>query len=230
MSIGAGALAVRRVRVLRSPLETKFTWIVEKLKKHTISPVDIDEAKEHSSGWCHPFTGEASLGNADKLVFDNVFVFGLRSDSKRIPGTLFRLQLKAALESLERKAGGRGKSQLSKKAKDAVKDRIRAELLRRTLPSIRLVEVLWHLQSNEIWILSTSSSVLDDFEKHFNETFALPFVHLNAGTAALDFDKLEAGDKPEEARLKRYLDLAPQALIDAEGVEHNATETIEAPF
>lgn len=230
MTIGAGSLSLRRLRVLRSPLENKLPQLVEQMRKHRIRPMGIDEAKEEVSGWCHPFSGEPDFRNPDKLVYDNAFIFGLRTDSKRVPGTLFRLQLKAALEELEKRAPKeRGeRPRLAKKLKDAARDRIKTELLKRTLPNIRLVEIIWHLDSNEIWLLSQGTSVLEHFEKLFNETFALPFVHINAGTAAVDFDRIQKG---EETKLKKLLELVPQSILSQDRIRDDGDEkSEEAPF
>lgn len=218
MSIGAGALALKRIQVLQDTRSTPLAWILEKLKAHLVSPIGMDESREQTLGWCHPYSGEPDMANAQAHVYGNAFVFGMRADSKRIPGTLFRLQMKAALESIGRgvsdesvqNEGGKGRRRVSKKIKDAARDRIRLELLKRTLPNIRLVEVVWHLDSNEIWLTSGSNAVIADFEKLFTESFGLPFVHVNPGTATVDFDRLLSG---LNVSLQPLLDVVPVGLL-----------------
>ena len=218
MSIGAGALAVRRLQVMQKPFTFQFSEIVEMLQGNVISPIGVDEIKEQSMGWCHPFTGEPDLSDAQQLVYGQSFVFGMRADSKKIPGTLFRLQMRAALDVLTKgntgDDGDARKKRMSKKLKDAAKDRIKEELLKRSLPHIRLVEIVWHLDSNEIWLTSGSASVVGEFEKLFTETFGLPLVHKNPGTLAVDFDRVNQGlDSTAKASLQKLYDLVPANLF-----------------
>ncbi|MEY4064497.1 MAG: hypothetical protein RIR26_705 [Pseudomonadota bacterium] len=198
MSLGAGALALRRVQILVSPKDVRFSEIVKKLKSRSITPLGVDEEREQSMGWCHPFSGEPDFDSAHDHMYGQAFVFGLRTDVKRIPGTYFRLQMKNALEALQKKekgkkgqdGGGRGQS---KKLRDATRDRLKLELLRGTLPSVRLTEIVWHLDNNELWILSSSQSVYDDVEKMFLETFGWPLAVYNPGTIAVDFNRMLHG-------------------------------------
>jgi hypothetical protein len=195
MSLGAGALALRRLQVLVQPKDIQFKEIVKKLKKKSISPLGPDDEREDSFGWCHPYSGEPDFDSAHEHLYDQAFVFGLRADVKRIPGTYFRLQMKNALEALQAKGSKRGDGgrTQSKKLRDATRDRLKLELLRGTLPSVRLTEIVWHLDSNEIWLLSASQGVYEDFEKLFLETFGWSLVQYNAGTLGVDFNRMLHG-------------------------------------
>ena len=192
MSLGAGALALRRVQILVSPKDVQFADIVKKLKSRSITPLGVDEEREQSMGWCHPYSGESDFDQAHDLVYGQAFVFGLRADVKRIPGTYFRLQMKNALEALQKNEKGKGRLQ-GKKLRDATRDRLKLELLRGTLPSVRLTEIVWHLDNNELWILSSSQSVYDDVEKMFIETFGWPLALYNPGTLGVDFNRMLHG-------------------------------------
>lgn len=192
MSLGAGALALRRVQILVSPKDVRFSEIVKKLKSRSITPLGVDEEREQTMGWCHPYTGEPDFDSAQDHVYGQAFVFGLRADVKRIPGTYFRLQMKNALEALQKKDKGKGRLQ-GKKLRDATRDRLKLELLRGTLPSVRLTEIVWHLDNNELWILSSSQSVYDDVEKLFLETFGWPLALYNPGTLGVDFSRMLHG-------------------------------------
>lgn len=192
MSLGAGALALRRVQILVSPKDVRFAEILKKLKSRSITPLGIDEEREQSMGWCHPFSGEPDFDSAHDHLYGQAFVFGLRTDVKRIPGTYFRLQMKNALESLQKNEKGKGRLQ-GKKLRDATRDRLKLELLRGTLPSVRLTEIVWHLDNNELWILSSSQAVYDDFEKMFLETFGWPLAVCTPGTLGVDFNRMVHG-------------------------------------
>ncbi|MEY2986931.1 MAG: hypothetical protein RJB13_452 [Pseudomonadota bacterium] len=192
MSLGAGALALRRVQILVSPKDVRFTDIVKKLKSKSISPLSLEDEREQSSGWCHPYTGEPNFDLAHEHLYGQAFVFGLRSDVKRIPGTYFRLQMKNALDALQGKDKGQGRSH-GKKVRDATRDRIKLELLRGTLPTVKLTEIVWHLDNNELWILSSSQSVYEEVEQLFLETFGWALAVFNPGLIGVDFNRMLHG-------------------------------------
>lgn len=216
MSLGSGSLAIRRLKLLVPPKKTPLEWIASKLKEKLISPLDFEDTKEESTGWCHPFSGEPSFKDLHDLIYDGAFAFGFRTDKKRIPATLMKLQMKAALDAVARTLpeSKNGKKKISKKVKDGVKDRLKEEMLRRTLPNIRLIEVVWHLDSNEIWLSSVSDSVFTAFEKLFVETFELALIQLNPGTTAIEFDRIYAG---ETYSLRKIMEVLPVNIVGAEG-------------
>lgn len=205
MSLGAGALALRRVQILVPPKDVRFTDIVKKLKSKAISPLGLEDEREQSSGWCHPFTGEANFDAAHEYLYGQAFVFGLRTDVKRIPGTYFRLQMKNALDALQGKEKGQGRSH-GKKVRDATRDRLKLELLRGTLPTVRLTEIVWHLDNNELWILSSSQSVYEEIEQLFLETFGWALAVYNPGLMGVDFNRMLHG---VNVTLDEHLNLVP---------------------
>jgi hypothetical protein len=214
MTFGAGSVSFRRIKVLEESKRVDFAWIWERLGKNLVEPIGIEETREESSGWCHPYTGEPNLEGARDLVYNDVFVFGMRTDVKKIPSTLFRLQMKAILDALQNDSKRAGDdvrpNKIPKKVRDAARDRVRQELLKRMLPNIRLVEVGWDLQSGEIWIGSNSKAVFDSFDKLFSETFALPYVQLNPGTMAIEFSRVE---RDADYSLEKLFNLQPVDLF-----------------
>ena len=236
MALGIGGLALRRFQVLEAPQSVTWQWVLEHLEAAAISPIGVEEPREEALGWCHPFTGDpAGKGNLGSQVYDGAMVFGLRIDSKKIPGTLFRLQLKSALDALSRvtpdaPVGAR----LSKNTRELAKERIKQELLLRTLPSVRLVEVVWFLNSGEIWLLSPGTAMSDVFQKLFEETFGLPLVPRVPGTLAIDLDKALRG---LPVPLGEVVDLLPvdlmaepEAAIEVPVTGMNALKAEEAFF
>jgi hypothetical protein len=228
MTLGAGAVAIKRLRFLSLDRTLTLKEIAKRLKGAALSPLAMDDTREESLGFVHPYTGEPDFSDIHELVYRGSLVLGLRKDSKKIPGTLFRLQLKAALEALSQAApkeskstkssssdepstGKAGRRRLSKALKEQAKERIKAELMRRTLPSVRLTEFVWHLDAGEVWLLSTSQSVFEDFEKLFFECFQMSFVQIGPGTSALDFDRLHQG---LPVALEPYLNLVPVGFVD----------------
>jgi DNA recombination-dependent growth factor C len=211
MPIATGTLALKRFQILTPVKETPFSWIVERVSKAFISPIGLDDTREETAGFCHPFTGEPKIDDPKSLIYENGFLFALRTDKKKIPATYTKLQLRAALHALghEREDAQGTVRRVGKKIRDSVKDRLKEELLCSTLPSVRLIEVLWHLDSNQIWLTSSSAAVVSEFEKLFAEAFSLPLVTLNPGTIVFDFERLKLGLK---VNIQPFLDVSPVSL------------------
>ena len=231
MTIGAGSFALKRFRLLSHTKDTPLSWIIEKIEKHFISPLQIEDTKEENMGFCHPFSGEPNLNHVQSLIYDNNLLFGLRFDKKKIPATFLKLQLLNALESLGHgleDEQGRVKK-ISKKIKDSLKEKLKEELLKMSVPNIRLIEIMWNLENNEIWLFSASTTVCEAFEKLFLEAFELPLVELTPGTTHVDFDRLQLGLK---LNLQPLMNLEPVSLFHEKITPANSSpsEKLPPPF
>lgn len=215
MPIATGSFAIKRFQILSPAKDISFSWILERIQKSYISSITLDDIREEAVGFCHPFSGEAKIENSHSLIYENVFLFGMREDKKKIPATYMKLQLRAALEALgHEKEDSQGiVKKVGKKIRESVKDRLKEELLRNSLPSVKLTEVLWHLNTNQIWLTSASPSTVAEFEKLFSEAFSLPFISINPGTAAIDFESIQLGLK---VNFQPYLDISPVSLATSD--------------
>lgn len=242
MSIGAGSLALSRIQVLAKPGSLSLKEILKRLEEQAIHPIGIEDATEESMGWCHPHSGEPDFADARDWVTGEYLMFGLRHDQKKIPGTLYRLQLRQLLAEIERGGsrkgrGGEDKAEQSTRAlRDRAKERVKLELLKRTLPSIRLSEVVWQLESNEIWIASSSSSVFNAFDACFVKSFGLPYVMKNPGILGIDFAAAFADVKSADRDIERLTQAVPWgAFAEAASGQMGAADAAaavedEAPF
>ncbi len=232
MPIATGSLALKRFQIITPGKDLSLAWIAEKLSQSFISPLTIDDAREEASGFCHPFTGEPKIEYPHSLIYDQFFLFGMRSDKKKIPATFMKLQLRAALEALghEKEDAQGNVKKVGKKVRDSIKDKLKEELLRNTLPAVKLTELLWNLKTNQIWLTTTSPATISEFEKIFSETFALPIVSLNPGTAALDFESIQLN---LNTNLQSYFDLSPVALahkVTSERKNISESESVQPVF
>ena len=220
MSIGAGSLSLSRVQVLVRAGELSHKAIIAKLKDHAIAPIAVDDMTEESMGWCHPFTGEPHFDDASDWLVGDCLIFGLRCDTKKVPGTLYRLQLRQLMTALDQdRDRGRlgsssgpdssGKGSSSRRLRERAKERVKQELLKRTLPSIRLTEVVWNLSTHEVWLTGASSAVYQAFDACFVRTFGLPYVFRTPGTWAIDFGALLDGLAGSERTLESLIQAVP---------------------
>ncbi|KAB8032162.1 recombination-associated protein RdgC [Fluviispira multicolorata] len=226
MSIASGSLALKRFQILTPIKETPFSWIVERMAKAFISPIGLDDTREESIGFCHPFTGEPKIEDPFSLIYENAFLFAIRADKKKIPATFMKLQLRAAFEVLghEKEDEHGNVRKVGKKVRESIKDRLKEELLKSSLPSVRLIEVIWHLDTNQIWLTSASSAVISEFEKLFQEAFSLPLILLNPGTSSVDFERIQLGLKVD---LQPLHDVSPVSFSTADLKKFQTKGSIE---
>jgi hypothetical protein len=243
MSIGAGSFTLTRFQVLEKPGSRDIKSVIQVLKDNRIVPIGMDEVRETSMGWCHPHTGEPDFQDALDWAYGEALVFGLRVDEKRVPGTLYRLQVRHLLEEIDQQHKGKtdpgeqAASGGSRRLKELARERVKMELLKRTLPSIKLVEIVWNLQNNELWVTSTSQSVLDAFDECFVHAFQLPYVRMSPGVAGLDFARLLSGTgvgHSEELRIDALTQAVPwggmaESALDIPG-EKSGDPGGEIPF
>lgn len=230
MSIGAGSFTLTRLQVLEKPGRLQHRDVIDALRRNAISPIGIDEVREHSMGWCHPHTGEPDFSDAMDWFSGDSFLFGLRMDSKKVPGTLYKLQLRSLLEEMDvgRPAGSgdrdEGVATKNRKLRELAKERVKQELLKRTLPSIKLVEIVWNLQNGEIWLSSSSQSVFDAFDECFTSSFSLPYVFQTPGTSGLEYSALIQGASDEDLLVEGLTQAIPWGSLatEAEGAQRTA--------
>jgi hypothetical protein len=239
MSIGAGSLTLSRIQVLSEPGSLNQRDVIARLQEHAIQPIAVDETTEESIGWCHPHTGEPNFEDASEWFVGDCLIVGLRMDTKKVPGTLYRLQLRQLLTALEQNPSS-GSSRASKKDPDGqssatssrrlrerAKERVKNELLKRTLPNIRLTEVVWQMRTNEIWLTSASSAVFRAFDECFVKSFGLPYVHRTAGTFALDFEALLRGAAGAEGDVEKLIQAVPWGTFGVDDARDSSAPPVD---
>ena len=211
MTMAAGQVSLHRFQVLGSSVIAP-EMIVSRAIEKKVSPIGWDELREEAFGWCEPFSGDVAFLRRDHLFTDQACVLGVRLDQKKVPGTLLRLQLRSALEALKDANGFEGKKKrIPKNQREAVQLRIREELMQRTLPQIKIAELVWLLDSQELWLCGASESFVERFVRLFMDTFECSLVVLNPGTMGIDFDRLAASSG--QMNLEPLLHLCPVDFV-----------------
>lgn len=224
MPVATGPLSLTRFKLIFPKNDLAFhgaeqvTQVAQFLAKNAIDPLALEDTREEALGFCHPFSGEPRIEDIHSLIFQQALLFGLRFDKKKIPLTFMKLQLRHMLENVGASLfqGESGGKKLSKKMRDEVRERLKLELLKSTLPSVKLVEILWHLDSHEVWITSTSQSVITAFESLLKNGLSVHFVRLNAGTLPIDLDRCHLG---LSLNIEPLLDVLPTSWMGPRGGE-----------
>jgi DNA recombination-dependent growth factor C len=130
------------------------------------------------------------------LFFHHYLVLGFRYDKRLVPPKLLFLE-RRRLEN-ERKAG-RGLTKLGAAERREIKDEIAERLVARALPTPRLFDVVWNVDTGRVYFSGKLRAAREAFADCFRETFGVAPVPLipylaaeHVGLGARDVDAVRA--------------------------------------
>jgi DNA recombination-dependent growth factor C len=136
------------------------------------------------------------------LFFHHYLVLGFRYDKRIVPPKLLWLE-RRRLEN-ERKAT-RGVAKLGAAERREIKDEIAARLVARALPTPRLFDVVWNLETGRVYFSGKLRAAREAFGDCFRETFGVapvPLIpYLAAEHVGLESRQIEAVRAVEPASL-----------------------------
>lgn len=174
MGIVSGALTVARFRVVGDPPDGWRQLYREKLEEHAFHEPPQGAGKEEVEGWVQVHNLlDTSFEDYNRWLYQDVALFALRVDKKRLPAKLFKATLdkRCAAWAAEREV-----ERCPAAVRTEIKDQLEADWLKRTLPSVAITEVAWNIGKGEVLLHSLSEAVADRFRKRFFRTFGLKTV------------------------------------------------------
>jgi DNA recombination-dependent growth factor C len=114
------------------------------------------------------------LALTPEKVFTGPYLsLGLRIDRYRFPPAVVNAELEQASRALREK---RGQERLSRGQKDELKQRVISSLRKRYLPRMQAVDLVWHLDRQELYFWSQSSALHERLAALFELSFGLELV------------------------------------------------------
>jgi DNA recombination-dependent growth factor C len=95
-------------------------------------------------------------------------VFGLRMDTRRVPPTLLKAHVELRLQSLQKE---KDLAFVGKEARVSLADEVKEELLRKVLPTPKVIEVAWDLKNGVLWTTASSSKAQGALSTLFIKSF-----------------------------------------------------------
>lgn len=120
-------------------------------------------------GWCS--VTDLLIDDFDDFnlwLHDDTVAVGVRIAAKRLPAADFKAQVALRCRSW---CQDRGVERCPASVKREIREQIADEWLQRTVPSSKLIEVLWDLRAGTVLIGSVSPNVVDAIRKLFGKTF-----------------------------------------------------------
>lgn len=112
---------------------------------------------------------DADFENANYTLGDYL-IFSLRIDRKLVSPKLMKIRL---MEEQRRFLAEHSQTRIGKSMNEALKEKVKLELMAKNDPVPSFYDVLWALGQNKVYFSSLSDKVADDFIDLFKKTFSL---------------------------------------------------------
>jgi len=127
-----------------------------------------DGLEEERLGWCDWRNPLITPPDQHWVGQERFAVFGLRIDTRRVPPTLLKAHVDLRLQTLQKE---KDLAFIGKEARISLADEVKVELLRKVLPSPRVVEVAWDLKGGILWTTASSSKAQGALTSLFIKSF-----------------------------------------------------------
>ncbi|MBN1141313.1 MAG: recombination-associated protein RdgC, partial [Deltaproteobacteria bacterium] len=170
MGILSNTVSIRQFQVVGDkPKADLAAWAATRLADFGFHSIE-ESAEELSIGWVH-FDDPQQSGFEGLHTFrrDHYFVFTLRRDQRRLPAPLFKQHLARA--EAEFMANHPGFRRVPKQHREELRERLRLQLLARTLPTPALWDLVWDTERDLVTFAGLSTAVGDLLVERFKKTF-----------------------------------------------------------
>lgn len=172
--LSASTSVVRFVAVAPARLEREAIAKAVSKRAFRESDPEIGDPRQ-AWGWVTIHDPLLTTFTPADLFFHHYLVLGFRYDKRLVPPKLLFLE-RRRLEN-ERKAT-RGVNKLGAAERREIKDEIAERLIARALPTPRLFDVVWNVESGRIYFSGKLRAARDAFADCFRETFGVAPVPL----------------------------------------------------
>lgn len=153
----------------------------EEIRRYSFRDIEEDSDIERSMGWVNIMNIFDNKFTGEEFFQDTFIALSLRIDNRRVPSHILKQYCNIAEE--ERKVD-LGKDFLSKEARENIKDRVKFQLLRKIIPTIRTFDMIWDINKGDIFFSSLNDKIGDEFQGIFKKTFGIHAIPLCPYTIA----------------------------------------------
>lgn len=165
MSLLQGNVSLKRFLVLGPVPDEKE--LLSGLSQDCFRPFE-DGLEEERMGWCdwrNPLIVPPEEG---WIGVDRYALFALRIDGRKVPAALLKAHVDLKLRRLQEE---KDLAFVGKEARISLQDEVKAELLRKVLPTPKVVEVAWDLKGGQLWTTAASSKAQGALTGLFMKSF-----------------------------------------------------------
>jgi DNA recombination-dependent growth factor C len=170
--LSASTSVVRFVAAAPSRVEREA--IAQAVTRHAFREAEVGDPR-YTSGWITMHDPLLTTFTPTDLFFHQYLVVGFRFDTRLVPPKLLMLERRR----LEReRAEARGVQRIPAAERKEIKEEIASRLIAQALPSPRLLEVVWNLETGRVYFSGKVRAAREAFAECFRRTFGVTPVPL----------------------------------------------------
>lgn len=201
MGLLSGSASFMRFSVEGELPASFWEAVADKIAAHSFRDID-DTLDEYSIGWVSVASMfDAGFQQCPYAAGDYV-VLSLRVDERKVSPAVLR---KCVLKEEERIKREKQLPRLGRSAQQEIKERVRTQLLRKSVPIPAVYDLAWNLSDATLLFFSTNKKALVLLEELFKETFGLSLV--------LQIPWTTAGHVADREVRQRLEELRPEILV-----------------
>jgi DNA recombination-dependent growth factor C len=178
MGLLQGAVSLRRFLAL-GPVPDKEE-LCKGLAKDRFRPFE-GGSEEERLGWVDWRNPLIVPADSNWVFQDRYAVFALRIDTRKVPPMLLKAHTDLRLQNLMK---AKDLAFVGKEARISLQDEVHDELLRKVLPTPRIVEVAWDLKKGLLWTTASNSKAQSHLISLCMKSFGIELQPLSPLTLA----------------------------------------------
>ena len=171
MGFFSGNLSLKRFFIEEIEYFKDKDRVIANLNNFVFKDIEY-EAREESIGWVSPVKVYKTEIEVNEVYFGNYVLLALRHDTKKVSKVLLDCKLNEVIEK-------EGLSIQNNKQLKQLKDHIKQELLKKTLPNPKIIEAVIDLNKKTLLLNSTSKKLGALFLSLFEKTFSILPVYVD---------------------------------------------------
>jgi len=172
MALLSGSASFLRFTVEGELPNQFWDFVAERVVAHSFTDID-DTIDEYSVGWvsvANMFDSEFAFAS---YAAGDYVVLSMRVDERKVSSAVLK---KYAMKEEERIKMEKQLPKLSRAVRLEIKERVRAELVRKSAPIPVIYDLCWNIRDNTLLFFSTSKKAMVQLEDLFRETFDLSII------------------------------------------------------
>lgn len=173
---------------LRGPLTYRAYWVdgqppkafketyQKEIQRYAFRDIDVSLDILRSVGWVsvnHLF--DRDFSGTEKFLWNQYIRLTFRADQLTIPSKLFKAYYTQKEQEYRKK--NPQLERIPKRVKDALKQQVREEIIQKgVLPKTQDYEMVWNLNSGQVFFFTTGKRVNEEFMDLFQKTFGLSLI------------------------------------------------------
>ncbi len=170
MGLLSGSSSFRRFRTVQ-PLPKDFREsFVESVNRYAFRENPAHRVKEPLIGWTNIFNPDDTQFTLNTFLYDHYIVLAMRADKKAVNARYLQIQLERRYREV---MAERHLTRLGKQHKAEIKEALEETLLAKALPAVSTYDVVWDINTGEVFIFATTDTAIDYIHGLLHDTFGL---------------------------------------------------------